>query len=91
MGSNHERDQRLTAIWHSFCQELQDAGDLVLRETTPDSEVTRVAANGVAVVGDSVDIANARLEFASGAVANLTASRVSLSPMRKVRLFQPDA
>ena len=55
------------------------------------SDVTRVAANGVAVVGDSVDIANARLEFASGAVANLTASRVSLSPMRKVRLFQPDA
>lgn len=56
-----------------------------------EGEVVRVAANGVAVVGHSVDIANARLEFSSGAVANLTASRVSLSPMRKVRLFQPDA
>lgn len=56
-----------------------------------EGEVTRVAANGVAVVGQSVDMANARLEFSSGAVANLTASRVSLSPMRKVRLFQPDA
>ena len=56
-----------------------------------EGEVTRVAANGVAVVGDSVDIANARLEFSSGAVANLTASRVSINPMRKVRLFQPDA
>ena len=56
-----------------------------------EGEVSRVAANGVAVVGDSVDIANARLEFTSGAVANLTASRVSINPMRKVRLFQPDA
>lgn len=54
-------------------------------------DVVRVAANGVAVVGATVDIANARLEFASGAVANLTASRVSVTPMRKVRLFQPDA
>lgn len=56
-----------------------------------EGDVVRVAANGVAVVGRSVDIANARLEFSSGAVANLTASRVSLAPMRKVRLFQPDA
>lgn len=54
-------------------------------------DVVRVAANGVSVVGGSVDIANARLEFSSGAVANLTASRVSVKPMRKVRLFQPDA
>jgi len=56
-----------------------------------EGDVVRVAANGVAVVGDSVDIANARLEFSSGAVANLTASRVSINPMRKVRLFQSDA
>ncbi|MGB0171549.1 MAG: Gfo/Idh/MocA family protein [Flavobacteriales bacterium] len=56
-----------------------------------EGDVVRVAANGVAIAGDSVDIANARIEFSSGAVANLTASRVSLSPMRKVRLFQPDA
>lgn len=56
-----------------------------------EGDVVRVAANGVAIAGDSVDIANARLEFSSGAVANLTASRVSMNPMRKVRLFQPDA
>lgn len=56
-----------------------------------EGEVVRVAANGVSVVGGSVDMANARLEFSSGAVANLTASRVSVNPMRKVRLFQPDA
>ena len=53
--------------------------------------MVRVAANGVAIAGDSVDMANARIEFSSGAVANLTASRVSLQPMRKVRLFQSDA
>ena len=65
--------------------------DIDLALHTMEGEVVRVAANGVAVVGDSVDIANARLEFSSGAVANLTASRVSVNPMRKVRLFQPDA
>ncbi len=55
LGSNHERDQRLTEIWHSFCQELQDAGDLVLRETTPDSEVTRVA--GLRLLARNVSLA----------------------------------
>ena len=65
--------------------------DIDLALHSLDGDVIRVAANGVAVVGDSVDIANARLEFSSGAVANLTASRVSVHPMRKVRLFQPDA
>jgi predicted dehydrogenase len=51
--------------------------------------VDRVAAIGVPVLTRSTDIANARLEFAGGAVANLTASRVSLERMRKIRFFQP--
>lgn len=55
------------------------------------SEVTDVRASGVAVLSHTPDIVNARVEFANGAVANLTASRVSLKNMRKVRLFQPDA
>lgn len=55
------------------------------------SDVKNVHANGVAVVSDSPDIANVRLEFENGAVANLTASRISMKQMRKVRLFQPDA
>jgi predicted dehydrogenase len=55
------------------------------------SPVQEVRASGVAVVSPTVDIANARLEFANGAVANLTASRISLKQMRKVRLFQRDA
>lgn len=52
--------------------------------------LTKVSASGVAVLSDTPDIANARLEFANGAVANLTASRISLKQMRKMRLFQPD-
>jgi len=50
-----------------------------------------LSASGVAVVSKNPDIANARLEFENGAVANLTASRISLKQMRKVRLFQQDA
>jgi len=54
------------------------------------SPVTKVSASGVAVLSHTPDIANARIEFANGAVANLTASRISLKQMRKMRLFQPD-
>ncbi len=54
-------------------------------------EVVQVHASGVAVVSDTPDIANARVEFANGCVANFTASRMSLKNMRKVRLFQKDA
>lgn len=63
--------------------------DIILK--LADDEVTDVRANGVAVVSDQPDIVNARIEFKGGAVANLTASRISLKNMRKVRLFQPDA
>jgi len=49
-----------------------------------------VSAVGIPVVSETIDIANARLEFPSGAVANLVASRVSISPMRKIRFFQKD-
>lgn len=53
--------------------------------------VGRVSARGVAVISDEVDIANARLEFEDGCVANLSASRVSLKRERKMRLFQDNA
>ncbi|HMQ46587.1 MAG TPA: Gfo/Idh/MocA family oxidoreductase [Saprospiraceae bacterium] len=55
------------------------------------SPVKQVSASGVAVVSDSPDIGNARIEFENGCVANLTASRISLKQMRKLRLFQKDA
>ena len=54
------------------------------------SEVIAVSAVGSPVLTKTLDIANARLEFASGAVANLTASRVSQNTQRKFRIFQPD-
>lgn len=55
------------------------------------SKVSKVDASGIAVVSDSIDIANARIEFENGAVANVTASRISQKKMRKMRLFQKDA
>ncbi len=55
------------------------------------SPIREMHAVGVPVLTDQVDIANARLQFASGCVANLTASRVSVTRMRKIRLFQRDA
>ncbi len=55
------------------------------------SPVTRIDANGVAVISDTPDIANARIQFKSGCVANVTASRISQNKMRKMRLFQHDA
>ena len=55
------------------------------------SEVKNIDANGVAVVSNNLDIANARIEFENGAVANVTASRISQKKMRKMRIFQKDA
>jgi predicted dehydrogenase len=55
------------------------------------SPVAAISASGVAVMSDTPDIVNARIEFANGCVANLTASRISLKKMRKLRLFQRDA
>lgn len=55
------------------------------------SEVSTVSASGVSVISDTPDIANARIEFENGCVANLTASRISMKNMRKTRFFQKDA
>jgi len=55
------------------------------------SGVKRISASGVAVVSDTPDIANARIEFDNGCVANLTSSRISMKNMRKSRFFQKDA
>ena len=56
-----------------------------------DSKVKTVHASGVTVISDTPDIANARIEFENGCVANLTASRISMKNMRKTRFFQKDA
>lgn len=55
------------------------------------SNVKSISANGVAVMSDTPDIANVRIEFNNGCVANLTSSRISMKKMRKMRLFQKDA
>lgn len=55
------------------------------------SEVNAIYASGVAVMTDTPDIANVRIEFNNGCVANLTSSRISMKRMRKMRLFQKDA
>jgi predicted dehydrogenase len=60
--------------------------DLALMFTR--SKVANIQASAVAVVSDQADIANARLTFENGAVANLTSSRISLHQMRKLRIFQ---
>lgn len=61
--------------------------DLVL--SLVPGQVAEIRAAGVSVLTDSIDLANARLEFDTGCIANLTASRMSIKSMRKFRLFQP--
>ncbi len=63
--------------------------DIDLVRTLMPDRVVDVAAVGVPLLTSSVDIANARLTFATGAVANITASRVSKERLRKIRIFQP--
>jgi predicted dehydrogenase len=55
------------------------------------SGIKQISASGVAVMTDTPDIANVRIEFMNGCVANLTSSRISMKKMRKMRLFQKDA
>ncbi|MCG9898972.1 MAG: Gfo/Idh/MocA family oxidoreductase [Hydrotalea sp.] len=55
------------------------------------SDVKNISASGVAVITDTPDIANVRIEFNNGCVANLTSSRISMKKMRKMRMFQKDA
>jgi predicted dehydrogenase len=63
--------------------------DLVLELVGTGAEVSDVRATGVAVLTPHIDIANARVEFTNGAVATITASRVSRERTRKLRIFQP--
>ncbi|WP_274474430.1 Gfo/Idh/MocA family protein [Mangrovimonas aestuarii] len=63
--------------------------DIIL--SVVNSKVKHISASGVSVISDTPDIANARIEFINGCVANLTASRISLKNMRKTRFFQKDA
>ena len=57
--------------------------------TLVDAEIDEVSASGLSVISSRTDIANARIQFRNGCVANLTASRVSTDKIRKLRFFQP--
>lgn len=65
--------------------------DIDIALTLAKSPVKKISANGMKILSDSADIANARIEFTNGCVANLTASRISLNRMRKTRIFQKDS
>ncbi len=56
-----------------------------------ESEIEEIKASGVAVISDSIDIANARIQFENGCIANITASRISRKNERKMRIFQKNA
>ena len=64
--------------------------DIEILQRLVGAEPSRIEAIGIPVLSDKADIANARLTFPDGCVANLTASRVSLAPMRRLRFFQSD-
>jgi predicted dehydrogenase len=85
LGTFPERSLDIDVVFDVMIHDL----DVVL--SVVDSEVASIEAVGVAVLTDRVDIANVRLRFGSGCIANLTASRISRDQVRKIRWFQQDA
>ena len=85
LGSFQERAKDIDVVRDLMIHDL----DIVL--SLVHSSLERVSAMGIAVLSDKIDIANARIEFQNGSVANFTASRVSLGEsVRKIRIFQPE-
>ena len=85
LGTFPERSLDIDVVLDLMIHDL----DLIL--STVESEVDSVEAVGVPVLTPRIDIANARLRFSNGCIANLTASRISREPVRKIRFFQRDA
>ena len=85
LGVFPERSLDIDVIFDLMIHDLDIVSALVK------SDVTSVEAVGVPVLTPRIDIANARLRFASGCIANITASRISRDRVRKIRFFQPDA
>lgn len=84
------------AIFQGRCTDVSVVLDLMIHDidlilNLVRSELKTVSAAGISVISGNIDIANARLEFVNGAVANVTASRISAKNERKLRLFQKDA
>jgi predicted dehydrogenase len=85
LGAFPERSLDIDVVFDLMIHDL----DVVL--SLVHAEVEHIDAVGVPVLTNRVDIANARLRFANGCIANLTASRISRDKVRKIRFFQPDA
>jgi predicted dehydrogenase len=83
LGTNSGRSLDIDVVFDLMIHDL----DVLL--ATVGGDVTHIEAVGVPVLTNRVDIANARLKFTNGCIANLTASRISREPVRKVRFFQP--
>ena len=84
------------SIFQGRCTDVSVVLDLMIHDidlilNLVRSEIKTVNAAGISVISGNIDIANARLEFVNGAVANVTASRISAKNERKLRLFQKDA
>jgi len=85
LGAFSERSLDIDVVFDVMIHDL----DIILALVK--AEPTAIEAVGVPVLTDKYDIANARLRFASGCIANVTASRISKERVRKIRFFQPDA
>jgi predicted dehydrogenase len=85
LGAFSERSLDIDVVFDVMIHDL----DIILALVR--SEVAAIEAVGVPVLTEKFDIANARLRFASGCIANVTASRISRDRVRKIRFFQPDA
>lgn len=85
LGTFPERSLDVDVVFDLMIHDL----DIVL--SVIDGEVTAIDAVGVPVLTPKIDIANVRLRFSTGCIANLTASRISRDRVRKIRFFQPDS
>jgi len=85
LGQFHPRNKDVPVVMDLMIHDI----DIVL--TILQSEVKTIHSSGVPIISETPDITNARVEFENGCIVNLTASRISLKPMRKLRLFQSDA
>lgn len=89
-------DTQRFAIYNSRGIDVSVVLDLMIHDldivlSTIKSPIKRISASGMSVVSDTIDIANARIEFLNGSVANLTVSRIAVANVRKANIFQPDA
>ena len=94
IGVNSSFNTSIQFIFHlnsTFDTRFERIHDLDILLSIVKSPVKNIHASGVCVVSKSPDIANARIEFENGCVANLTTSRISMKAMRKSRFFQKDA